>query len=273
MRSFISICLGFVVSFVSIQANANEYHPKADQFTLSTYQDNFVLPIYFTNKPNQAYFAPQNPNNTDISNYNIQFQFSLKYGLWNNLFTNNDALYFSYTQLSNWQAYDKSAYFRDTQYQPEIFWVLLNDQKASTHWQWQNTKIGLEHQSNGKGGIYERSWNRAYINVAFSHNNFSINIKPWIRVHLFNSEDYNSDINKYMGNGEVSLDWAWQQMHIKASFRNQIESNFSKGYQDLNLTFPIYKKLKGYVRLQSGYGLTISNYNHYDNAAGIGLAL
>lgn len=254
------------------QPVSNIMSPKKELFTLSRYGDNYLLPYYFSAKPNQNYFAPQNPNSGNIDKASVQFQFSLKYGLLANFFTDNDGLYFSYTQTSDWQAYDDSAYFRDTQYQPELFWTFVHAQSfLDLHWQ--QTQVGFIHQSNGKGGKYERSWNRAFVNMQFNHGNFTLNLRPWVRLHIYDSRDYNPDIYDYLGYGDINLGWQSNNHRINLLLRNQLESGFKNGYERLSWQFPIYKKLHGYLKLESGYGMTISNYNHYDNAFGIGIAL
>ncbi|MCL1036864.1 phospholipase A [Shewanella submarina] len=250
----------------------HDFMPARDQFELSAYQGNYFLPWYYTSDPNQTYYAPQNPNGGDISKTNFQFQVSLKYGLASNLLTDNDGIYFSYTQVANWQAYDSSAYFRDTQYQPELFWVFLNDVDQN-NWHWRHSRVGFMHQSNGKGGEYERSWNRFYLDFQFGKDQLAVNLRPWIRTDVHASRDYNPDIEDYLGYGDIQLQWKPGRHTIKLTLRNQMESSFSKGYEELSWQFPIYKKLHGYVKLQSGYGLTISDYNSYDNAIGIGVAL
>lgn len=242
--------------------------PQEDLYQLKVFGNNYVLPLYQTQSPNEAYYRPQNPNDDDISKTNLQFQISLKYGLANNLFTDNDGLYVAYTQVANWQAYDASAYFRDVQYQPQIFWVW---QHGEANQAWQNTSFGFEHQSNGKGGIYERSWNRAYFEFSFSFDDVNISLKPWLRMEL-SSKDYNPDIEDYMGYGVVRADWYLDEHQISLSLRNLAESGFSKGYEELSWRFPLYKGLRGYLKVQSGFGMTISDYDHFDNAVGIGFA-
>ena len=242
--------------------------PQDDLYQLKIFDNNYVLPLYQTQSPNQAYYRPQNPNKDDISKTNLQFQFSLKYGLANNLFTDNDGLYVAYSQVANWQAYDDSAYFRDVQYQPQIFWVWQHGEGNQV---WQNTSVGFEHQSNGKGGIYERSWNRAYVEFLFSFDDLKISVKPWLRLD-FSSKDYNPDIEDYLGNGVVRADWYLGKHQFSLTLRNLAESGFSRGYEELSWRFPLYKGLRGYFKLQSGFGMTISDYNHFDNAVGIGFA-
>ncbi|ABZ76565.1 phospholipase A1 [Shewanella halifaxensis HAW-EB4] len=243
--------------------------PLEDLYKLTTFDNNFILPVYQTQAANQSYYAPQNPNKEEISNTNLQFQFSLKYGIANNLFTDNDGFYIAYSQISNWQAYDKSAYFRDSQYQPQVFWFWQHSDESDT---WQSTSVGFEHQSNGKGGVYERSWNRVYLEFSLAFSDLEVSIKPWLRTD-FSSTDYNPDIEDYMGYGSVKGDWYFGEHQVSLTLRNLVESGFSKGYEELSWRFPIYKGLRGYLKLQSGYGLTISDYNHFDNAVGIGIAL
>ncbi|MEF1219294.1 phospholipase A, partial [Photobacterium damselae] len=54
--------------------------------------------------------------------------------------------------------------------------------------------------------------------------------------------------------------------------RNALESGFSRSYEKLTWNFPIYKRLRGYMLVESGYGLSISDYDHYDNGVGMGIA-
>ncbi|MGL4475100.1 MAG: phospholipase A [Shewanella sp.] len=242
--------------------------PATDIYQLTVFDTNYLLPVFQTQSLNQDYYRPQNPNGGDVGNTNVQFQFSLKYGLANNLFTDNDGLYLAYSQISNWQAYDKSAYFRDSQYQPQLFWTWLHGKDEST---WQSTSLGFEHQSNGKGGIYERSWNRVYAEFSLDFNQVTLSIKPWFRANV-TSTNYNPDISDYLGYGRVKADWYMGEHQLSFTLRNLLESGFSNGYEEISWKFPLYKGLKGYITLQSGYGMTISDYNHYDNAAGLGIA-
>ena len=60
----------------------------------------------------------------------------------------------AYTQLSYWQVYAKSQFFRETNYEPAIF---LSDNFSKIGW-----VMSVLHQSNGRGGKLERSWNRYF---------------------------------------------------------------------------------------------------------------
>ena len=246
-------------------------HPEnLPLFELTPFLNNYVLPYYFTDKPNQAYYEPQNPNNSPVSDVNIQFQLSFKYGLAKNLFSDNDRLSFAYTQRSDWQAYDSSAYFRDSEYQPEVFLTFFRNTPLSDGWVYRSATFGLEHQSNGKGGKYERSWNRAYADFVLTHGMWTVSIKPWLRTVIPGSTDYNPKIMRYMGYGRVAINYQFGQNIIGLELRNVLESGFSRGYEQLTWNFPIHKRLHGYLKVQSGYGFTVSDFDHYDNAIGVG---
>ena len=46
-----------------------------------------------------------------------------------------------------------------------------------------------------------------------------------------------------------------------------------KGAVQLDYTFPIKDKLKGYVRYFDGYGMNLLDYNHYNRSIGFGIKL
>src|SRR3990167_5146064 len=58
-------------------------------------------------------------------------------------------LYFGYTQRSFWQAYNgkESAPFRETLYNPEVFFRFQPGNRLSSQW---GFDLGIEHESNGK---------------------------------------------------------------------------------------------------------------------------
>ncbi|WP_425278264.1 phospholipase A [Coxiella endosymbiont of Ornithodoros amblus] len=61
------------------------------------------------------------------------------------MFGSSVSLDISYTQLSYWQFYAKSQFFRETNYEPQLF---LSDHFSPNGL----AAIGINHQSNGRGG-------------------------------------------------------------------------------------------------------------------------
>jgi phospholipase A1 len=55
--------------------------------------------------------------------------------------------------------------------------------------------------------------------------------------------------------------------------RNNLRESGNKGAVEIARSFPLYKKLKGYVQYFSGYGQSILDYNDSANSIGVGLAL
>ncbi|CAM3847591.1 phospholipase A [Parendozoicomonas haliclonae] len=256
----------------SVEQEISHNAPSAnDLFTLKPYRANYFLPAHYSEKPDRAFFQPLNPNDREGKKIEIEFQISLFFDVWQGLFKENDTVRFAYTQNAYWQAYDKSAYFRDTDYQPELFYQLPMSRQWGD-WQWQTTTAGFWHESNGKGGSYERSWNRVFVGFQVANGNFAINFKPWVRLKF--SHDYNKDISHYRGHGEIEFLYQTENnQQFMAKSRNDIDSGFSRGYEELAWLFPITGNLRGFIKLTSGYGESISSYNHYDNTAGIGVAL
>lgn len=239
---------------------------------LEQYKDNFVLPFYYTQSPNYKEYQSVIPDDGKLSKYNVNFQISLKYRLLSGILYDNDQLFFAYTQRSNWQAYASSAFFRDTEYEPSVFWTFPTETTYSNNFHYAGSTLGLVHQSNGRGGEQERSWNRAFIDITFKKDALTLSIKPWARLD-FGAKDYNKDITNYLGYGRVSMNWNIDgKTMITFTVRNALESGFSRGYEKVTLNFPIYKRLRGYLMFESGYGISISDYNHYDNAGGIGFS-
>ncbi|MGF1723727.1 phospholipase A [Photobacterium nomapromontoriensis] len=226
---------------------------------VSHHKDTYLLPLYKESRVNQARFEPLSPDGGKVHDIFVQFQISLKYHLLGN---HEEGVFLAYTQKSNWEAYASSAYFRDNDFNPELFY-----NKKFKHF---DAAFGVEHQSNGAGGSNEVSWNRAYVNVTYHFPQGFIRIKPWIRIH--DSKDYNPDITDFLGHGEFVFGWQpTDEQEVKLLTRNIIESGFDKPYGELSWNFKIYQGLRGYLKAESGYGATISNYNFKESAFGLGI--
>ncbi|WP_325894299.1 phospholipase A [Grimontia sp. NTOU-MAR1] len=254
MRSF-SLTLGLVTGcgmmLIPLLATAAE--------GLSAHKDNYLLPFYKERHVNQERFEPLNPNDTEAKDTFVQFQFSVKYRL---LEVREDGLYLAYTQRSNWEAYDTSAYFRDSAYNPELFYRLNLES-------WQ-VDIGAEHESNGAGGDNEVSWNRVYIDARRYWDWGYVSFKPWLRV---GDVAYNPDISDYLGYGRLEVIWQpADSQDIKLTISNLFADDLDYLYYGISWNFPIYQGLRGYMKAETGYGLTISNYNFDDTAYGLGVA-
>ncbi|RJX75113.1 phospholipase [Vibrio sinensis] len=231
----------------------------ADESPLSAHKDNYLLPFYQESKVNQSRYEPLNPNGHAAKDTFVQFQISIKYQL---LTFDEDGLFIAYTQRSNWEAYDDSAYFRDDQYNPEIFYRVNFEP-------WQ-LSLGFEHQSNGAGGSDEVSWNRTYLDAKWAFDSGFIRFKPWLDV---GNLKYNPDITDYLGYGELEFGWLPVGEHeLTLTLANLFSKDWERGFYRLSWSFPLYQGLHAYMKAETGYGLTISNYDFDESAYGVGLA-
>ena len=102
-----------------------EREAQDNRAVLLAHKRNYVLPLTYADQPNNDVFeAGSSDFGQDLDNLEIQFQLSLKAPIAEGLFIDQDALFFGFTVRAFWQAYNQeiSAPFRETDYEPEIYW-------------------------------------------------------------------------------------------------------------------------------------------------------
>ncbi|BBO69465.1 hypothetical protein DSCA_33950 [Desulfosarcina alkanivorans] len=251
-----------------------EGRTSQDWFVLTPHRANYLLPVAYNSSPNEEALEGTSLEDAELDNVEVKFQISVKYQLFDNIFKDNGDLYVAYTNQSYWQAYnsDNSSPFRDTNHEPEA-WVQFD-----TDWKFWGFKtrliaIGAAHQSNGRAEPLSRSWNRLYASILIERNHFVLGIKPWWRVPEDDDDDDNPDIDKYMGYGELRVAYKWNDHTFSMMMRNNLRSSGNKGAVELGWSFPLYRKLKGYVQYFNGYGQSILDYDDSANTIGVGFAL
>ncbi|XQW86898.1 phospholipase A [Thalassotalea piscium] len=257
----------------------NEKETEFKPYVITPHKLNYILPVYSTNAINKAAYNSISSYEENLSDLETFFQISLKVPLNNrSLFIEGDGLYLGFTLQAWWQIYAKniSKPFRETNYQPELFYL------APFSWNpfYGNTGflIGIEHQSNGKSQGFSRSWNRAYVGFLFEKDNFALKLKPWVRLSenekkypLDPSGDDNPDIEDYMGHFELEMAHKWDDYELSFLGRQNFDKN--KGAVQLGFTFPLWGKLRGYANVFSGYGDSLIDYNYRQTRYGLGIAL
>ncbi len=250
-----------------------------DPYILTPHKMSYFLPISYTNNINKEAYEGEGNYGAKLNNIEAKFQISLKVPLTRDtVFTKGDRVDFGFTLQSWWQLYnhDLSRPFRETNYQPEIFYTApLNWKPAGGS---TNLIVGFEHQSNGRTQTISRSWNRLYATLTFAKNNYAVSFRPWWKIPEGDkvttpeeSGNDNPDITDYMGHFELTGAYKWHELEFVLAGRRNFKEK--KGGIELGMTFPLSGKLKGYLQYAHGYGESLIDYNHYQKRIGIGVAL
>ncbi len=239
----------------------------------------YLMPVWYNSSPN---YAPTSPTRgiTEQERFGQQkraetkLQVSFKSKIAEDLFKTRADLWFGYTQKSDWQIYNqgrKSAPFRNTDYEPEIF--LTQPVKADLPFGGRLRMLGagFVHQSNGQSRPESRSWNRIYAVAGMEWGKLTVIPRVWVRAFdRGGDKNDNSDIADYMGYGDVKLQY---RLNDRQNVYSVLRYNPKTGYGAIEAayTFPIKGKLKGVVRGFHGYGESLIDYNHKQNGIGFGL--
>jgi len=237
-------------------------------FNLKAYKENYLLP--FSYRYNSSFVDNGTHDSKDIE---TEYQVSIRYDFSANLLGLGEIYSFGYTQRSWWQVYAKSAFFRESNYQPEFF------VKIPTYTFWKRSivkgfKISAIHESNGRGGEYERSWNRLSLSAFMQYKNLISEFELWTR--LPDNIDYNPNITNYLGYGQLKFIIPYNKNLFKLRLR--ANDNLHKGSIEFTYTKPIPTRDKEsdlflFIKTFNGYGESLIDYNHNVNKISIGVGI
>ena len=263
----------------SMYDKAWSFDPATPRYDISLYAPNYFLFGRYTTDLNTAPFDPLVSGDvlapgTELDSTEAAFQLSFKFRLW----ATDDrrwGAWAAYTQQSHWQLYNDSGNasrpFRETNYMPE----LILSYKPALQWgdlQWNLFNLAFNHQSNGRTDKVSRSWNRLIGSFGIEQGNLGVLARVWWRVPESSDSDDNPTITDYYGWGDVSAIYKWRGQ----SFSGMLRGNPGTGKGAAQLawtTAPLLGPLRGYVKLFSGYGETLIDYNWNQTTFGIGVTL
>lgn len=242
-------------------------------FVMTPHKPNYIIASYNFKNYQDPESGQQPGQGETYKAEEVDFQVSIKFPVWRNIFNTKTHLFAAYTNRSFWQVFDRnnSSPFRETDHEPEL-WL-----SHRTKWKLfgltnRLVQAGFVHQSNGKSGDLSRSWNRVYANFIFERGHFYFGLKPWLRIQEDASNDDNPDIEDYLGYFEFQGVYNRNKQNIGLFFRNTLKDNY-RGALQLDWGFPVHGQLRGYVQYFYGYGESLIDYNHTVNKLGVGIKL
>lgn len=254
-----------------------------NRFIITAHHQNYILPFSYMADPNQQPYEDSNfyPGvENPVQNEEVKLQLSLKVPItYSSLLVPNDTIYFGFTLKSFWQLYadEISSPFRETNYRPELYYEAPIPAKL-----WGGTmltRVGIEHESNGRGGQLSRSWNRIFAGVGFAKNNWGVYVQPWYRLPEDAKDpaddpdgDDNPDINKYMGYYSVKGVYRPSEDY---EFTGMFRYNWATGYGAVEggVSFPLWGRLRGFAQYFHGYGESLIDYDENIQRFGLGVIL
>lgn len=219
---------------------------------MSLHKQNYLLPLTWGN------------NDSKLKDAELKFQLSLKQRLFDTNF------YIAYTQKSFWRILDEadSRPFRETNYNPEIFYRLLPENNPLGNW---GADVGYEHESNGSRELTSRSWDRLYITPYYEYKKIRADLKLWYRIKEDADKDDNPDIEDYFGHGEMKLWYEWPDNQM-LTLIGRLNTGTGRGSMQLDYSRPGFgRNIFFFAQVWTGYGESLIDYNNSVTAFGIGI--
>lgn len=267
-----------------------ELEPGSDcgTFSFRGYRPMSVSVVVGDNVNQQPYSPSRgSPSYQPYQKHEMRLQLSARTKIASGLLTGptssgKDSLWFGYTQQSYWQLFngDISRPFRNTDHEPEVFYVYPSDAQLPFGWRWRYSGVGLVHQSNGQSNPISRSWNRWYLMTgAELGNRWQLHLKAWQRLSESALEDDNPHIQDYIGRGEIKLGWnVNEQNYLGVTARGSLGKGKGSGRIEWLRTLGEgwnggKSNLRLHVQLFSGYGDSLIDYNNKRTTLSVGLSL
>ena len=249
-------------------------------FAITPHRPMYFIPGLYNSSPNNREVGLIGFDHT-LNAVEAKFQISFKLLVWKGVFRDNVNFYVAYTQQNWWQAYNGalSSPFRETNYEPEAF-LMIHTEKKMLGAKIKLINIGIDHQSNGRDAPASRSWNRLFAQIVFDvHNRLFIELRPWWRLPEKDKPtpssptgDDNPDITDFLGYGHIRGVLPLGKHTVTFLFRDNLKSKQRAALQ-LDWSFPLLRKIRGYVQFFTGFGESLIDYNDNSTRIGAGVEL
>ncbi len=242
-----------------------------ETFGLGSYNPSYIMYTHVRD-PNPASYISTSPD-SPLRHTEVKFQLSLETKVANDLFEDNGDLWFAYTQTAYWQISneDISFPFRETNHEPQAHLSFVTDYPL-VGFTLRGMDVGIVHESNGQARPLSRTWNRLFAEFQFIRGGYLITLKPWLWIKDNQSEEDNPDIEDYLGRYELRASYGHKGYLYGVMLRNIFDSD-QRYNAELNWSFPISGRLRGFAQWYKGYGESLIDYNYKQNRIGIGVLM
>jgi len=236
-----------------------------NSIALEAYKVNYLLPFGYANHQYLSYGRP-----VKYKNMEAQLQVSFKRRIAKNLFGLHGAYYLAYSHKSFWQIYVYSSPFRETNYNPEGFVVFpVDDDKYSV--KIRSLKFALAHMSNGQPNtknVYvngeemsnlSKSINYVYTTMRMQRDTLIIDLTLQAPLGTGPNLSDNPDIMDYLGYNKVKFTYFYEKSIFTLMGRGNIFTQ--RGALELTYSYPLKDETNVYIKLFSGYGESLIDYN------------
>lgn len=243
-------------------------------FGLKPHKVNYILPYGYR----EDVYSSDVPT-IDYSNIEAELQVSLKLQVAHNLFKLDEKYFVAYTQQAFWQLYISSAPFRESLYNPELFVEFpIEDRSSFLHLR--SVSFGYAHKSNGQPDTSKitfdsnqtlenksRSINYLSTTIRMQHQTLITDISTWVSISDLSD---NPDMMDYYGYTSLKMSYFLNQ-HMFTFF---VRGNIATGNSAIEGTYsyPLLNDANLYIKLFSGYGESLIDYNKYITKFSIGFS-
>lgn len=257
---------------------------KRGTFNYTGYRPNFFMPLHVRRNASRLPSSSTQGVATNLPPYQnaeTKLQLSLRTKVAQDLVLPGADLWVGYTQESLWQLYNRqqSAPFRNTDYQPELIYVVPTPRAWQDllpgDWRWRMTQLAFVHQSNGQVDPLSRSWNRVYAAAGLERGDVALNWRLEYRTDRDPGRDNNNpDIVDQLGWQQIQVNWSPGRSLAALQWRPSLHG---KGSLRLDWSYPVFSDrpdaLRWYAQLFHGRGDSLLEYNAPQSSLGLGLSI
>jgi len=233
-------------------------------FNMKAHNTNYFLPVSY------RYDGKYPRTNFHKANaMEVEFQVSFKFDITQDLMGLGETYSAAYTQHSFWQLYTKSAYFRESNYNPEFFVTFPTDLSGDMYGL-KAIRVSFAHQSNGRGGREERSWNYISSSFTFQYKYLFTELKLWTSWN--SALKYNPDLLDYLGHGHLKFRLPYKKHLFEVKLRDVFDS---RAAMETSYSYPLLGRsdLFFYAKTFNGYGESLIDYDNNVNKVGFGFSI